>query len=71
MAMMIGVSTILGLIALSALLWGLKTGQFDDQNKFIDSRFDGNEELQDAIRMEEKKRKAIEKKRESEYRPPD
>ena len=55
--LMIGVSTFLGALGLIALLWGVKTGQFDDQSKFIDAaRFDGEEELRDAVMMEEKKK---------------
>ena len=66
--LMIGVSTFLGALGLIALLWGVKTGQFDDQSKFIDApRFDGEEELRDAAMMQEKKElqemKAKEKKR--------
>jgi len=55
--LMISVSTFLGALGLIALLWGVKTGQFDDQSKFIDAaRFDGEEELRDAVMMEEKKK---------------
>ena len=77
MALMLGVSTFLGALGLLALLWGLRTGQFDDQAKFLDgARFDGEEELRDAIMMEKKKEKALEKKkqakeREKNYRPAD
>jgi len=74
---MIGVSTFLGALGLIALLWGVKTGQFDDQSKFIDAtRFDNEEDLRDAVMMEEK-RKARLKKRDEEkekkknYMPPD
>jgi len=35
-AIMIGVSTLLGALGLIALIWGVKTGQFDDQEKFLD-----------------------------------
>ena len=60
--LMIGVSTFLGALGLIALLWGVKTGQFDDQSKFIDAaRFDGEEELRDAAMMQEKR--AAQKKR--------
>ena len=78
--LMIGVSTFLGALGLIALLWGVKTGQFDDQSKFIDAaRFDGEEELRDAAMMQEKKKvqkkKAEEKKCEAErkkhYMPAD
>ena len=67
--LMISVSTFLGALGLIALLWGVKTGQFDDQSKFIDAaRFDGEEELRDAAMMQEKqelqKKKAEERKRE-------
>ncbi len=73
--LMISVSTFLGALGLIALLWGVKTGQFDDQSKFIDAaRYDGEEELRDAIMMENKK-KARQKKKEKEkqknYMPPD
>jgi len=73
--LMIGVSTFLGALGLIALLWGVKTGQFDDQSKFIDAaRYDGEDELKDAAMMENKK-KARQKKREEEkqknYMPPD
>ncbi|QOR62361.1 cbb3-type cytochrome oxidase assembly protein CcoS [Sulfurovum sp. ST-21] len=63
---MIGISTLLGATGLVALLWGVRTGQFDDQSKFIDAaRFDNEEELRDAVMMEEKK-KARQKKKEDE-----
>ena len=73
MTMMIGISTFLGALGLAALIWGIKTGQFDDQSKFIDgARFDNEDELRDAIRMEEKQKRAKEKaKREKNYRPAD
>jgi len=78
--LMIGVSTFLGALGLIALLWGVKTGQFDDQSKFIDAaRFDGEEELRDAAMMQEKKeaqkKRAKKKKEETErkkhYMPAD
>ena len=78
--LMIGVSTFLGALGLIALLWGVKTGQFDDQSKFIDAaRYDGEDELRDAAMMQDKqneqKKKARQKKKEKEkqknYMPPD
>ena len=77
--LMIGVSTFLGALGLIALLWGVKTGQFDDQSKFIDAaRYDGEEELRDAVMMqkkqEEQKQKVKlkkEEKKQKEYMPPD
>ncbi len=63
-AMMIFISTLLGAFGLFALVWGLKTGQFDDTSKFLDgARFDGEEELKDAVMMEEKRKKLLEKRR--------
>ncbi len=63
-AMMIFISTLLGAFGLFALIWGLKTGQFDDTDKFLDgARFDGEEELKDAVMMEEKKKRVLEKRR--------
>lgn len=72
-AMMLGASISLGAVGLWALIWGLRTGQFDDQNKFLDGAlYDNEESLQDAI-MLEKRKKSIEKRKakEKEYRPPD
>lgn len=67
--LMLGVSTFLGALGLIALLWGVKTGQFDDQSKFIDgARYDNEEDLRDAKMMEEKQ-KEREAKRKKEYRP--
>jgi len=69
--LMLGVSTFLGALGLIALLWGVRTGQFDDQSKFIDgARYDNEEDLRDAKMMEEK-RKEREEKRKKEYRPPE
>ncbi len=71
-AMMIGVSIFLGLIGLGGLLWGVKTGQFDDEKKFLDGvRDDGVDELRDAAKLESRKKEAIKKHREKNYRPPD
>lgn len=71
-ALMVGVSLILGGLALTALLWGLKTGQFDDEEKFLNAaRFDSEEELKDAQMLEKKKKEALKRKKEKEYGPPD
>ena len=57
-AMMLGASIFLGAIALFAFLWAIKNGQFDDEEKFLNaSKFDGVEELNDAINQERKKEK--------------
>ncbi|MFK5976362.1 MAG: cbb3-type cytochrome oxidase assembly protein CcoS [Sulfurovum sp.] len=73
--LMIGVSTFLGSLGLIGLLWAVKTGQFDDESKFIDAvRYDNEEDLRDAVMMEEKKKKRKklrEEKREKSYAPPD
>jgi len=71
--LMIGVSTFLGASGLIALIWAVKTGQFDDHSKFIDAtRFDNEEDLRDAAMMEEKRKRRKEKKAKSKrYMPPD
>jgi len=76
--LMIGISTLLGAIGLLALIWAVKTGQFDDHSKFIDAvRHDNEEDLRDAVMMQEKKKahKAKMKKereeKEKNYRPAD
>jgi len=73
--LMIGISTFLGALGLIGLLWAVKTGQFDDESKFIDAtRYDNEEDLRDAVMMDEKKKqskKDREEKREKSYSPPD
>lgn len=77
-SLMIGISTFLGAIGLFALIWAVRTGQFDDHSKFIDAvRHDNEEDLQDAAQMAEKKKAHKEKirlerlEKEKNYRPAD
>lgn len=66
--MMLGVSVFLGSLALLGIMWAIKTGQFDDKEKFLNQvHYDGEEELNDAAHQIEKK-KAMKKKKEA-YRP--
>lgn len=61
---MVSVSIGLGAVALLALLWGLRTGQFDDQSKFINAvHFDDEEALRDAAMMEQKRKEAQERRK--------
>ena len=76
--LMIGVSTFLGAIGLGALIWAVKTGQFDDHSKFTDAvRHDNEDDLQDAAMMAAKKKAYKEKirqerlEKEKNYRPAD
>ena len=55
-AMMLGASIFLGAIGLMGFLWAVKNGQFDDENKFLNAaKFDGEDELNDALNQEQKK----------------
>jgi cbb3-type cytochrome oxidase maturation protein len=73
--MMLSASTLLGAFGLWALLWGLKTGQFEDTKKFLDgASLDSEEALHDAIEIENRKKEILKKreeKKENGYRPPD
>ncbi|MDD5156427.1 cbb3-type cytochrome oxidase assembly protein CcoS [Sulfurimonas sp.] len=63
--MMLGVSIFLGAIALFGFLWAVKNGQFDDEEKFLNGvKFDGEDELNDMAKQEQKKDKL-----KREYRP--
>jgi len=65
--MMMSVSIFLGSIALVALLWAIKKGQFDDEEKFLNAAlYDDENELNDAVKKEKKRKDASKKK---EYRP--
>lgn len=57
--LMITVSLFLGSLGVVAFIWGLKTGQFDDQEKMMQGvLFDGEEELNDAAQKERKKKES-------------
>lgn len=57
-AMMLGASIFLGALALFAFLWAIKNGQFDDEEKFLSAaKFDGQDELNDAVEQERKREK--------------
>ena len=56
------ISVFLGVLGLIAFLWGLRNGQFDDENRFTHAAlFDGEEELNAARDLEEQKKKEGEK----------
>ncbi len=70
LTMMIGISTFLGVLGLFALIWGIKTGQFDDEKKFLEAtKFDDEDALRDAAAMQERRKQK--QKREKNYSPPD
>ena len=55
---MLLVSIGLGALGLFAFLWGLKSGQFDDSNKFLDGALhDSEDDLNAAKKMEDKQNK--------------
>lgn len=61
--MMLGISLILGALALFGVIWAIKTGQFDDKDKMMNTvLFDGEDELNEAAEKDRRKK---------EYRPPD
>lgn len=65
--MMMSGSILLGLIALFGFIWAVRNGQFDDQEKYLNAtKYDGEDELNDAVALE-KKKKELEKN----YGPPD
>ena len=56
--MMLIVSIFLGALALLAVLWAIKNGQFDDKEKFLNAtKFDGIDDLNDAVEKKKKKEK--------------
>ncbi len=56
--MMLTASLFLGALALFAVLWAIKNGQFDDEEKFLNgAKFDGVDDLNDAVELEKKREK--------------
>lgn len=54
-AVMLTTSIVIGLIGLVAFLWGLKSGQFDDEKKMMQGvLFDSEEDLRLAARDKSK-----------------
>ncbi len=54
-ALMLGVSLVLGFFGLLAFVWGLKNGQFDDENKMMEGvLFDSPEDLNKVASAENK-----------------
>lgn len=73
-AMMLGVSIFLLFCAVAALIWGIRTKQFDDYEKFLGgTKYDSEDALNDAYQMEVRKKSALndDKNIEKNYRPPD
>lgn len=65
MSMTLLISITLGLIGLVAFMWGLRTGQFDDEQRFTHGAlFDGEDEL-NAAKDRDEKQKAARKPKEN------
>lgn len=55
--MMLIVGLVVSFAVLAVFLWGAKGGQFDDSHKMMDGLlFDSTEDLNDAIKKEEKQK---------------
>lgn len=55
--LMLGASTLLGAMGLFAFIWGLKTEQFDDQDKLMSSvLFDNEEDLRRKAKLDDKEK---------------
>jgi len=58
------VGIVVSFTLLGIFIWAVKGGQFDDGKKMMDGLlFDSTEDLQDAIKKEEKVKKLKEKKK--------
>ena len=55
--MMLGISLMLGALAMFGIMWAIKTGQFDDQDKMMDSVLnDGEDALNEAAEIDRRKK---------------
>lgn len=62
--MMLIVGLVVSFAILAVFIWGAKGGQFDDSRKMMDGLlFDGTDDLNDAVKKEEKVKKAKEHKK--------
>ncbi|MUU43815.1 cbb3-type cytochrome oxidase assembly protein CcoS [Helicobacter pylori] len=57
LTIMLVVSVLMGLVGLIAFLWGVKSGQFDDKKRMLESvLYDSTSDLNEAI-LQEKRQK--------------
>ncbi|GAA7780225.1 cbb3-type cytochrome oxidase assembly protein CcoS [Helicobacter pylori] len=55
LTIMLIVSVLMGLIGLIAFLWGVKSGQFDDEKRMLESvLYDSTSDLNEAILQEKR-----------------
>jgi len=60
----LGVGIFISFTMLAIFIWGVKNGMFDDSKKMMNSPlFDSTQDLNDAIKKEEKVKKLKEKKK--------
>ncbi|MFP6241814.1 cbb3-type cytochrome oxidase assembly protein CcoS [Helicobacter pylori] len=57
LTIMLVISVLMGLVGLIAFLWGVKSGQFDDEKRMLESvLYDSTSDLNEAI-LQEKRQK--------------
>lgn len=67
LALSLAGSMVLGAFGLIFFIWGLRSGQFDDENKFTHMHlFDNEEDLRSAVEQEEREKKAKEEEKKEE-----
>ncbi len=55
LTIMLVVSVLMGLVGLIAFLWGVKSGQFDDERRMLESvLYDSTSDLNEAILQEKR-----------------
>ncbi len=58
LTIMLVVSVLMGLIGLIAFLWGVKSGQFDDEKRMLESvLYDSTSDLNEAVLQEKRQKK--------------
>ncbi|MGL2421093.1 cbb3-type cytochrome oxidase assembly protein CcoS [Helicobacter pylori] len=57
LTIMLIVSVLMGLVGLIAFLWGVKSGQFDDEKRMLESvLYDSASDLNEAISQEKRQK---------------
>ncbi|WP_104748513.1 cbb3-type cytochrome oxidase assembly protein CcoS [Helicobacter cetorum] len=57
LSLMLVVSVLMGLVGLVAFLWGVKSGQFDDEKRMLESvLYDSSSDLNEAILEQERQK---------------
>ena len=64
--MMLGISLLLGALAMFGVMWAIKNGQFDDKDKMMNTVLDDGEDALNEAAEKQRRKKAYKEKKDTE-----